>query len=178
MKQTLGTFKVKSNSVIVSDPCYESPSLGNVRLNDVATGQWVANIKQGKYKEWGNRVFVLEAHLENIIEKVKYHRLSVGIAVDSGQVCIADTKYFKAKKLDRGYKYKTEVTKWEDFKREFYTMCSDITLDRDAGVFSSGVVSSSGIGDGSYPCYVATATKNGKFGTIVGIKVVFLRGYK
>lgn len=153
----LGDFSI-SGKMRVSDPCYK-PDVWCSGTLDTEPGIWEAAVlilDDEKTGGWGNRVAVLAAKhedcsipLETItinsaLDKLPPLSKDWGIAdfevgVDSGQAGFYDNDNFIARNGG-------EDDVWYD------KMC-DITLSRaQAGVFFDGVVTSSGYGDGGYPC--------------------------
>lgn len=166
----LGKFEIRSGKVLVSDPCYDLDTYGEI--DNVRKGEWVAEVS---LKEcFGMRVSRLYAHHVSFpcdnpfYEEWKEEPITVG--VDSGQAGIFDVDYFKNQDVAKDYEYLNPdeiINKGED---DWYSMCCDQTLhtECDAGVIPFGVVSSSGCGDGSYSCF--SIKKNGE---VVAIMIDF-----
>ena len=88
------------------------------------------------------------------------------VGVDSGQAGVFDAKYFEDDKLARQYQVEDPICP----DQPWYSLCCDRTLgETGAGIIPYGVVSSSGLGDGSYSYY--TNTVDGK---TVGVQIVFM----
>jgi len=180
----LGTFKVETGKVYVSDPCYEKSqgkttnrSLG-IALPAV-NGIWRSSATIHKTE---GRVSVLTAKSqESRMGGVWTEVFEAG--VDSGQMSIFDEKFYRVKsegqgKLSPTWKYMA-TGKHENEKDGggvFYGACCTLTCGEDngatsqAGVLEHGAVSSTGWGDGSYPVFV----KKNKAGKVVAVKVKFM----
>lgn len=168
-KQTrfLGDFQIESRKVFVSDPCYDLDTWCTKIVENVKNGTWLAKIEM--MQTWGERVSKLICYHQSIgyPDSLPFKEVECDIGVDSGQAGIFDLEHFKkdsdVKDLPRDYKEKIcESEPW-------YSYCCDRTLSKMAGVIPFGVVSSSGMGDGSYRLEVA---KNE--GEVVGMQVTFL----
>jgi hypothetical protein len=159
----LGTFEVKSGKLMVSDPCYsiEKCSHCQIQLDNVKNGTWSAFTKYEDAGMWGNRVHELEARFGAcIIKDYQWEEVNETAAVDSGQMGLFDLDMYHGGEDDYD-----DVNGW-------YRKCCNYTLDSDgcASSLEGGCVSSSGYGDGSYPCYIAKDAD----GKIVAVKVVFI----
>ena len=141
----LGTFEVKGNSLVVSDPCYEYGLWCCNTLTNVLSGNYTASVI---YSD-DNRVATLQIiHNNYSNSRINYSRqelYSSDIGVDSGQAGFFDEEYYKE---NQGGEF--------DDKDSFYGKCCDLTLSEIQGgvIDNKGTVSSSGYGDGCYPLYV------------------------
>ena len=182
----LGTFKVETGKVYVSDPCYEksegkttSRSLG-VALPAV-NGIWESTVAVHKTE---GRVSILTAKARTVRNSESGAWTEVFEAgVDSGQMSIFDEKFYRAKSEGEGKMSPTwegmATSKHENEKDgggTFYGACCTLTCGEDngrtsqAGVLEHGAVSSTGYGDGCYPVFV----KKNKAGEVVAVKVKFM----
>ena len=158
----LGSFSI-AGKMRVSDPCYR-PDVWCSGVLDTKPGTWEAAIlvlDNEATGGWGDRVAVLAAKHEdspiplevvtiNVISD--YMTLSIlddwkiagfEVGVDSGQAGFYDNNNFIARNGGAD--------------KEWYDRMCKITLSRaNAGVFSDGVVTSSGYGDGGYSCVFHT----------------------
>lgn len=154
----LGNFTI-TGQMKVSDPCYR-PEVWCSGVLNTKPGVWEAAVMVLDNEDtggWGRRVAVLAAkHTDCSIplatsiinETSNYLKLSpksewriadFEVGVDSGQAGFYDNDNF----INRNG---GDDEKWYD------KMCN-ITLSKEqAGVFTDGVVASSGYGDGGYPC--------------------------
>ena len=145
MVKCLGTFEVKGNSLVVSDPCYEYGLFGCSILTNVLSGNYTA---YAIYSD-DDRVATLQIIHENYSNsKINYFNgelYSSDIGVDSGQAGFFEEEYYK----------ENQGGEFGD-KDSFYGKCCDLTLSEVQGgiIDNRGIVSSSGYGDGSYSLYV------------------------
>lgn len=154
----LGTFKVESGEVRISDPCYKKDTWCAGVLKNVKKGTWIARAWAFDEGSWGERIGYLIAVNEDYRFRFDDPREDTGIdvGVDSGQAGIFDEKYYKddsvfADKTEKNRKYGEAICA-DDI---WYSWVCDITLaEPNAGVIPFGCVSSSGYGDGSYNCSV------------------------
>lgn len=135
------------SSVTVLDPCYIPGSMHMEMKIEIPYGYtWEPYVEMTDEGFWGNRVAKLGI-TRNGFRNITSH--NVGYAgVDSGQMMIIDTD---------------AIRKWEDTEYDdesapelSYAGACRITLSEEqAGVIEDlAVVSSSGLGDGSYPVFV------------------------
>lgn len=152
------------NKVLVSDPCYE---------NDIRCTEVVENVKEGNYTTnvaywkdsdpvFNNRVAELEVILDGVDkDTLNWEITEADISVDSGKCGIYDYKSVKD----------IVGTGECNEKDTFYgqaCQCTD-AKEQYSELNSYGVVSRSGIGDGSYDLYIAKQDNQ-----VVGIKIVYL----
>lgn len=151
----LGDFQVESGKVRVSDPCYQPDTWCAKTLENVKRGKWFAEADIGGLSGWGQRVFALRCYHESVSRPHLMEREveSNDIGVDSGQAGVFDHSHFK-EDLD-AVEFKRQYKEAICPEEPWYSMCCDITLSKMAGTIPFGVVSSSGVGDGSYVCEVA-----------------------
>ena len=168
---------ILSENVIVSDPCYSTDVLCQLKLNNVLPGTYNVDVQFSDEGEWGNRVSNLTILHESIVDDgISFEwedRDSVG--VDSGQCGIfCETTYRNDTIVENIVTPKSEfVLPYNDNEGDkwYESMCK-FTLSEDSwGSYETGVVTSSGIGDGMY--HVELMYDKEK---IVGIRVSYL-GY-
>lgn len=153
----IGSFEIKSGKVIVSDPCYGRGTWCQGTLDNVKKGKW-----NSKILTVDGRVAALIASHESIlnlnyIDSYSGIISSFVVGVDSGQAGIFDLPEFHSD--DDDY----------DDPESWYRRCCELTLKTLAGIIdNSGVVSSSGYGDGGYDC--KTLSKDNE---VVGIMIDF-----
>jgi len=167
-KIILGDFQIESGRVIVSDPCYEVDYEINKTIENVKNGTWIAEIET--QRAWGERVSKLICYHELVRTpyKLLFEVVSNDIGVDSGQAGIFDLDHFKRDSDAVGLVRESKDIICEN--EPWYSMCCDKTLGKNmAGTIPFGVVSSSGLGDGSYVCEVSK-----RDGEVVAIQVTFL----
>ena len=156
----IGSFKVKSGKVFVSDPCYDLNTWCAGTIKNVKNGNWVASVIVSNQREFGKRIASLIAvHESSIFPYDGWVKEKFEVGVDSGQAGIYDYPEFRGRPEFRG-----------GDSEEWYQKCCNLTLSAvSAGIIEkSGVVSSSGFGDGSYVC--STVTQNKK---VIAIKIDF-----
>jgi hypothetical protein len=143
------------------------------KLTGVLPGEYLTTVMKSDEKDWGNRVGLLVAVHKNYAEDTLTWRTvrDADIGVDSGQAGIFSIEGYRNDELFTG-ESKFGYLKQKDGDNWYSHMC-DLTLsDEQWGAYDTGVVSSSGYGDGSYRLLVAKDN-----GNIVGIGIDFL-GYK
>jgi len=169
-KLQLGSFECVSGKLIVSDPCYDRPTIGQAVMTKCKKGTWNSFANKGiiHSPDWGNRVKSLTAVHEDYTNKQLNWNLSdVGIGVDSGQAGVFEERFYKNDSITSGVIRKCKEAICED--EPWYSLCCDRTLHVDsAGTIPYGVVSSSGTGDGCYRCFIAIED-----GLVIGINIVF-----
>lgn len=158
----LGKFSI-AGKMKVSDPCYGTDVWCSGIL-DTKPGVWEAAVLVLDNKAtggWGDRVAVLAAKHEDCPLPLATHTINYTlyelsplpskgwkiadfeVGVDSGQAGFYDNDNFVARNGG------------ED--GDWYDKMGSITLSKaKAGVFGDGVVTSSGYGDGGYPCICHT----------------------
>jgi hypothetical protein len=145
-------FAVSSGALRVTDPCYDMETWCAGTLENVKNGIWQAHV--GFHDDdhgWGTRVAYLhiihdnaESHFDHKAEfDSTWVNSDIMVGVDSGQAGFFDLALFD------------QVCGSEPVKEKFYDEICALTLgDAQWGVHPTGVVSSSGYGDGSYVCLV------------------------
>jgi len=149
----LGTFETKTSTLLATDPCYENPTWCTTIIENALPGKYLAKAIISNEGTWGERVKELIVVHESKVD----NKLSSGwkwegdCGVDSGQLGI-----FEKEEYPKG-----DTTGEHDDKNSFYGKCCELTLNEDTqgGVLPLGVVTSSGYGDGNYPCYIAETKK-------------------
>lgn len=161
-----------TNNVRVSDPCYDNDVWCKTKLTDVLPGNYNVFVEKGDEGGWGMRVKSLRVIHEDFSDSGDWEEHSE-IGVDSGQAGIfCETSY------RNDIVAESIVTPPNDFKISgksegdlWYEKMCDFTLSEDqCGVYETGVVTSSGIGDGGYPLDVIRERN----GYIVGMKITYL----
>lgn len=160
-----------SNSVVVSDPCYSSPTWCQTILSDVLPGRFIAQVNEDP--ETGRCAELLVIHEDYYQMHLDYNEHS-SCGVDSGQLGIFDAASYRndsaagslgAPALDFVLPDHTnEGDRW------YEQICRFTLDDLGYGSYDSGIVSSSGWGDGMYPLDVARNDQ----GQIVGMLVTFI----
>jgi hypothetical protein len=167
------TIKLGSE-VMVSDPCYTVGTWCQRKLTDVLPGPYRSFVRQtDDTGGWGRRNSLLSViHEDYLSEPLTWRALPDDIGVDSGQCGIFSMETYRNddifKKEVSEFLKKYNVKSNEDGEEWYGHMCDRTLNEQSWGTYSNGVVSSSGIGDGSYMLSVAKAD-----GKIVGIAVDF-----
>ena len=163
-----------SNEVMVSDPCYTVPTWCQHKLTNVLPGEYQTKVVKYDDPMWGNRCsFIIAVHKDfNTEDKLNWRKVVADIGVDSGQAGIFSMETYRNDGVfvtgisEHSKKYGTRK---DDGGEEWYGHICDLTDNNIRwGVYPNGIVSSSGIGDGSYELRVAKHK-----GKIVGMVLDF-----
>ncbi|GAB6991789.1 DUF4241 domain-containing protein [Paenibacillus pini] len=172
MNILLGNFEVTSGQLVVADPCYELNTATIIMglLDNVLYGTWVGEVEKTEVRDWGEACSKLTAYHSSAAEQITYMewvKCGFIVGVDSGQAGIFDLNSYRIPDA------KSEgVGSGSDQDSEWYLSCCDVTESgEEAGVIQGGVVSHTGIGDGTYGVYMTTNQQN----QIVGVKIVFIK---
>lgn len=171
------TFKIKSGKIVLSDPCYELGTWCQGVVDNVKNGVWSASVN---YEN--NRVSVLNIY--NIEEAIKQPNIinATEIGAELPYICGVDSGQFGFFDYDdylNNNLIKEHDLECEDFGTNrdddlFYRACCYLTLGEEKwGTLPTGVVSSSGYGDGTYICY-GVVNDNKEY---VGFSVVFMETF-
>jgi len=164
-----------SENVMVSDPCYTPDTWCQTKLNNVLPGKY--NVEVDKHDEgtgWGVRVSSITVVHEDYVDDGDWEQHSE-CGVDSGQCGIFCMTGYRNDELSKSITTPTLdnpfVLPYNDKGGDmWYEKMCHFTLHKDQwGLYDTGVVSSSGIGDGLYPMEVMMDGDK-----IVGIKVEYL----
>ena len=169
---TLGT------KVVVSDPCYEIPTWCQATVDGVKPGKYHVHAHKLDIDGWGERVCALVAiHEDHEFSNIYLDLNPNEIGVDSGQAGIfCMTSYRNNEVYDTiPRKLEEPFSSWGDPDepgKKWYDRICELTLCTESwGSYDTGVVSSSGIGDGSYSLYTATVDETNP--EIVGFVIDF-----
>ena len=164
--------------VIVSDPCYEVPTWCQEVIKNVRPGMYDTEVEISDESGWGERVHSLTVLHENI-KSPNWEHYSDNIGVDSGQAGVFCMTSYRNDQIAGELPWLTEkgdpfgnhpFSPQEEPGSKWYVKMCDRTLHEDQwGVYDTGVVSSSGIGDGSYELQVCEMD-----GMIHGFKIIFI----
>ena len=166
----LGNFEITSGQLVVSDPCYELDTATIIMgvLDNALNGTWVGQVEKTEVRDWGEACSKLTACHSSVAEQEEYLewvKCSFIVGVDSGQAGIFDINKYR---IPDSNAQETSA----DTDSDWYLSCCDITESgHEAGVLDGGVVSHTGMGDGTYGAYIATNQQN----QIVGVKIVFIK---
>lgn len=158
---------ILGDTVVVSDPCYTIPTWCQAIVKDVLPGEYLSAVEFVDAGPWGNRSNTMVAvHKDYIDAKLRFQSHPSTIGVDSGQAGIFDFNSYRNDEVAQSIttppsdfslaNYRSETEPGEDW---YEKMCK-FTLTGDSwGSYDSGIVSTSGCGDGSYDLYVAKVNK-------------------
>ena len=190
-RANLGSFKVVSGNLVATDPCYEEEvERGGNIIRNVLNGEWKAYV--GTTDGQALHPASLTVHHATSKAVTGWEKTDIEVGVDSGQVCIFDTKFF-AKDSEALGREAVRGGGWEDGSHTmWYRVNCFLTLGRgtgkktpngyreynesetdpdfvSAGVLDHGANSSTCHGDGVYSCFV----KRNKNGKVVAVQVRF-----
>jgi hypothetical protein len=152
----IGSFKVTSGSIIVSDPCYGMSIVyegTHAAKLDAKNGTWVGEIvlHQGRVSR------LVCYHKKHGLYKVGLKLADFEVAVDSGQAGVFDSESYRNDETVKDWPESDRL--YEDVicpEEPWYSWCCDRTCSEDqAGAVPNGVVSSTAWGDGCYKCEIA-----------------------
>lgn len=163
-------------SVRVSDPCYTDDVWCKTQLTNVKPGDYRVTVEKTELYGWGNRVSKLQVvHLDHVgISHDNFNwKEHSEIGVDSGQAGIFCESSYRNDEVAKDI-----VTPESDFFLSirdqsgdvFYEKMCKFTLSQQWGAYDTGVVTSSGVGDGGYPLDVLKLED----GTIVGMRITYI----
>jgi hypothetical protein len=164
-----------SENVMVSDPCYTPDTWCQTKLNNVLPGKY--NVEVDKHDEgtgWGVRVSSITVIHEDYTDTDDWEQHSE-CGVDSGQCGIFCMTSYRNDEMSVGITTPTLdnpfVLPYNDKGGDmWYEKMCHFTLHKDQwGLYDTGVVSSSGIGDGQYPLDVMMDGDK-----IVGMRITYL----
>ena len=168
----MSTIKL-TNNVRVSDPCYTDDVWCKTKLTDVLPGNYNVFVEKGDELGWGMRVKSVRVIHEDFSDTNMWEEHSE-IGVDSGQAGIFCETSYRNDTIAEGIV--TPPSKFNLPGRDsegdiwYEKMCNFTLSDDQSGVYDTGVVTSSGIGDGSYPLDIIRERN----GYIVGMKITYL----
>ena len=168
-----------SGNVRVSDPCYTDDVWCKTRLTNVLPGTYNVEVDKRDTDGWGERVWSITTVHESIVDdgiSLEWEDHSE-IGVDSGQAGIFCETSYRNDEIASGITTPPVNFSLGGFANEdinngdawYEKMCKFTLGEQSWGVYDTGVVSSSGIGDGSYALEVLRDVDK-----IVCIKLTFL----
>lgn len=147
--------------VVVSDPCYTIPTWCQSVIENVKPGVYHTTVRKHDAGDWGNRcamVFAIHEEYVNSPHLLKWEHETSNIGVDSGQCGIFsfesyrdDNHQFDFEPYDFGTDFPTNDEGGDLWYRH---MCKHTLSDKSWGTYESGIVTSSGFGDGAYQLFV------------------------
>jgi hypothetical protein len=169
-----------SEKVRVSDPCYDNDVWCKTSLSNVYPGEYNVEVDKSDQGGWGNRVTRLtvihKGYIMECADQSNWEEHS-NIGVDSGQAGIFCETSYRNDELAAGITTPESNFSLEDYRKDsgggdvwYETMCKFTLGGEQWGAYDTGVVTSSGIGDGMYPLEVVTNDD----GEIVGMRITYL----
>lgn len=154
-----GEIITLKKNVVISDPCYSVPTIGQYTLENLKPGKYHTFVVKSDERYWGTRCSrLIVIHEDHIGENHVWVLLSE-IEVGSGQAGIFSKQTYRKD----GMKIKTPEIIYdgtvynlpiEEDGDDWYLKMCKMTLSKNQwGTYKNGVVSSSGIGDGGYPVF-------------------------
>jgi hypothetical protein len=172
---SIGSFQL-GNTVMVSDPSYAIGIWCQAKLDNVKSGEYLGFAEMIHDADWGIRVSKLYALNKEFalfigLEYWDWELSGNEIGVDSGQAGIFDLPSYRndSVKIDNVPKNTLfDSLKSDEEGSKWYLNLTKITLENDYAIYSNGIVSRSGIGDGGYSLF--TAYENGE---VIGMCIDF-----
>jgi hypothetical protein len=174
-----GTFQVTSDILVVSDPGYdiETVELGSgAMLRNPLKGRWRAHAVIAHFSSPSFSIVAdLVVHHESVeLTDLSWEKGAGLVGVDAGMMGVYDLNRFHDHSVvpkDMRWTFgngKNQPAIPEDL---WYSMCCELTLSgTSGGVFTGGVVTTSGKGDGGYEYFLSRSSD----GHVVGVKVHFV----
>ena len=159
---------------MVSDPCYSPDTWCQTKLDNVLPGKYNVEVDKSDLDGWGTRVSSITVIHEDYEDTDDWEQHSE-CGVDSGQCGIFCMTGYRNDELSVGITTpildNPFVLPYNDKGGDmWYEKMCQFTLHKDQfGLYDTGVVSSSGIGDGLYPMDVMMDGDK-----IVGIRLEYL----
>lgn len=154
------------DKVVVSDPCYNICTWCSGIINNLFPGVYSCHVIQGIVKDWEDwGVREKELYITHLCSSIKPEDIveptNFEVGVDSATAGIFDYDYYE--KYHNREKDKEAFEVWYD--KYVCDVDEDYKITSDLGVWSR-----SGLGDGSYECFIHTNSE----GKVDGIKIVFI----
>lgn len=160
-----------SDRVRVSDPCYDNDVWCKTMLTGVLPGKFKVEVDKSDEGGWGNRVAGLTVVHEDFghLDGWEYHS---EIGVDSGQAGVFCESTYRNDQVDINTPEHDFTLPFSDQSGDawYEKMCKFTLSGEGWGSYDTGVVTSSGYGDGGYPLEVLRESN----GYIVGMKITYL----
>lgn len=160
------------SEVYVTDPCYSVPTWCQKKLTNVLPGEWICTMIYDEQGGSGRNAELYLVHKDHQSSRLLYDWLG-DFGVDSGQAGVFDVASYRkdadAEKITTPYV--DFVLPGHDLEGDLWyeKMCKFTLADDGWGSYDSGVVSSSGYGDGMYPVYGAEVD-----GKLVSLQLTFI----
>ena len=141
---------------MVSDPCYSLDTWCQTKLSNVLPGKYNVDVDKSDLGDWGVRVSSITVVHEDYVDDGDWEQHSE-CGVDSGQCGIFCMTGYRNDELSKSITTPTLdnpfVLPYNDKGGDMWyeKMCHFTLCEPQWGLYDTGVVSSSGIGDGQYP---------------------------
>ena len=162
---------------MVSDPCYTPDTWCQTKLTNVLPGRYNVEVEKSDQGDWGTRVSGITILHESITDdgiSLEWEDHSE-CGVDSGQCGIFCMTSYRNDEMSESITTPDVNFNLGDYRKDdggekWYEKMCRFTLSEDQfGLYDTGVVSSSGIGDGLYPLEVMMDKEK-----IVGMRITYL----
>ena len=159
--------------VYVTDPCYSVPTWCQKKLNNVLPGEWICTMIYDELEGTGRNAELVLVHKDYQTAQHLYDWYG-DFGVDSGQAGVFDAASYRNDSAAEAIQVPNLdfVLPGHDIEGDlWYEKMCKFTLGEDGwGSYDSGVVSSSGWGDGMYPLYAA----ENEDGKVVAMQLTFI----
>ena len=158
--------------VYVTDPCYSVPTWCQTKLTNVLPGEWICTMIFDELGGSNRNAELFLVHKDYQGKNLSYDWFG-DFGVDSGQAGVFDAASYRD-----DFAAEAITTPQVDFSLPghdqegdawYEKICKFTLVDLGWGSYDSGVVSSSGYGDGMYPVYGAEVD-----GKVVALQLVFI----
>ena len=168
-----------SENVMVSDPCYTPDTWCQTKLNNVLPGRYNVQVEKSDEGDWGTRVSSITVIHEDYTDgQVDWDQHS-DLGVDSGSCGIFCMTSYRNDEISEGITTPDVNFNLGDYRKDdggerwYEKMCRFTLSENQWGLYDTGVVSSSGFGDGQYPMEVMEDGDK-----VVGIKISYLDDFE
>jgi hypothetical protein len=162
-----------SDVVMVSDPCYKVPTWCQKKLTNVLNGEYKIFFYESQLAHWGKvNSYLGVVHSGFVNENLSWRILDEVIGVDSGQAGIFSYESYRNDDIVDSISMPESDFTLNSYgnigDRWYEAMCKLTQTNENYGSYETGVLSTSGYGDGVYRCLVAKKNK-----LVVGICIDF-----
>ncbi len=163
-----------SENVMVSDPCYTPDTWCQTKLTNVLPGKYNVDVQKSDEGSWGTRVSSITVIHEDYDDTDDWEQHSE-CGVDSGQCGVFCMTSYRNDELSVGITTPDVNFNLSDYRKDeggdmwYEKMCKFTLSENQWGLYDTGVVTSSGIGDGLYPMDVMMDGDK-----IIGIRLEYL----
>lgn len=163
-----------SENVMVSDPCYTPDTWCQTKLTNVLPGKYNVDVQKSDEGSWGTRVSSITVIHEDYDDTDDWEQHSE-CGVDSGQCGVFCMTSYRNDEMSEGITTPDVNFNLGDYRKDdggekwYEKMCRFTLSENQWGLYDTGVVTSSGIGDGLYPMDVMMDGDK-----IVGIRLEYL----